>query len=432
MTSIPSRLLAFSLLALTGLPLPGHSAPAPPAAAAPPSGRAVCVPEGAWVVPTASGPRPVAAATLLEAAAQGGVVLLGERHDRVEHHAWQLRTIEALLARRPDLAVGLEMVPRQLQPVLDRWVAGELDEGAFLEAVEWRRVWGFDPELYLPILRMARQRRVPLLALNVDPRLVRRVRAAGFEALPPQLRQELGRPLPPSPAYRAQLHTVWLAHRPGAQQPGSARPGPDDPGFLRFLDSQLLWDRAMATAIAQARARRPRTLVVALVGVGHLAGGEGVPRQLRGLGVRGVRVWLPWEPDQDCRQLTPGLADAVVGLPASAPPAAANPVASGPAGPPPPGTRLGVYLETLGGEVRITRVAPGTLAAAADLRVGDRLVTIGDEPVRTARQVIERVRHQPPGLPLRLQVRREGRMLTKVLRLPMQPAPGSPPAPVRT
>ena len=46
----------------------------------------------------------------------------------------------------------MEMFPRRLQPVLDRWVAGGLSEAEFLKQAEWDRVWHYDPQLYLPIL----------------------------------------------------------------------------------------------------------------------------------------------------------------------------------------------------------------------------------------------------------------------------------------
>src|SRR5450830_1914951 len=64
--------------------------------------------------------------------ARHSVVLLGETHDAAEHHRWQLHTIAGLYALRPDLALGFEMLPRQVQPVLARWTNGELTEAAFL------------------------------------------------------------------------------------------------------------------------------------------------------------------------------------------------------------------------------------------------------------------------------------------------------------
>lgn len=351
--------------------------------------------------PTAAGLRTVAAGDLLDRLAQRPAVLLGERHDSAAHHRWQLATLQALHKRSPSLSLGLEMVPRRFQPVLDRWVAGALEERAFLAALDWSAIWGYDAELYLPILRFARDRRVPLLALNVERRLVRRVQAEGFAAVPTAEREGVGRPAPPSQAYRLQLHRLWQ-HHPFVPSSGQRQPSLEDLSFGRFVESQLLWDRAMAEAIADRRRRQPRSLVVALIGNGHLAGGHGVPHQLRDLGVAEASWLLPWDGGLDCAVLQPGLATAVFGV----------------VSPPPAGLKLGVYLETHGGRVEIHQVAPGSLAERSGLRVGDRITTIDGQPVSSARQVIERLGAHPTGRTLGLRILRGGRSLAMQLALP--------------
>jgi len=140
------------------------------------------------------------------------VLLLGEIHTSAADHAWQLATLQALAERRPRLILGLEMVPAPRQPVLDRYSAGQLDDATFLKELGWADVWGHDPNLYLPILRWARARGVPLLALNAEPQLVRRVRREGLTAVPPVERQGIGTPAPLGAAYRARLVRAWRAH----------------------------------------------------------------------------------------------------------------------------------------------------------------------------------------------------------------------------
>lgn len=163
----------------------------------------------------------------------------------------------------------------------------------------------------------------------------------------------------------------------------------------------------MAEAIAEQRQRRPGAPVVALIGNGHLAGGHGVPHQLRALGVAEVAWLLPWEDGLDCSALQPGLATAVFGV----------------VTPPPAGLRLGVYLETHAGRVEIHQVAPGSLTERSGLRVGDGITAIDGQPVSSARQVIERVAANPAGRPLHLTVQRQGRLLPLQLALPPVPAP---------
>jgi membrane-associated protease RseP (regulator of RpoE activity) len=158
----------------------------------------------------------------------------------------------------------------------------------------------------------------------------------------------------------------------------------------------------MAEAIAERRRRHPGAPVVALIGNGHLAGGHGVPHQLRALGLAEASWLLPWDGGLDCAVLQPGLATAVFGV----------------VTPPPAGLRLGVYLETHGGRVEIHQVAPGSLAERSGLRVGDGITAIDGQPVSSARQVIERLAAYPAGRPLALRIERGGRSLVLPLALP--------------
>ncbi|MFM9110788.1 MAG: ChaN family lipoprotein, partial [Prochlorococcaceae cyanobacterium] len=325
-------------------------------------------------------------ARLLAAAQALDVLLLGEIHTSSADHAWQLASLRALVERRPRLALGLEMVPAARQAALDRFSAGRSDEATLLKEVGWAEVWGHDPELYLPLLRWARSRGVPLLALNAEPELVRRVRQLGLAAAQPP---GIGPPAPVGPAYRQRLTAAWQGHRAGGRPRGGAAAA----GLGRVIDSQRQRARGLAEAIAAAHRRDPGRLVVALVGRGHLEGGDGVPRQLQALGLGRVAAALRPE------------------LPAGCEPA-------------PAGVRLGAYLESADGAVWVRQVAPGSAAAAAGLRPGDRVLAVNGEAVQRAGQVIRRVAAQPAGVPLRLSIERRGRRLE--LEVPLAPPPERP------
>ena len=81
------------------------------------------------------------------------IVLLGETHTAAAHHRWQHYMLAALHSRNDNMMVGFEMLPRRAQPVLDAWRTGRLSEQEFLEQSEWRKVWGYDADLYLPLLQ---------------------------------------------------------------------------------------------------------------------------------------------------------------------------------------------------------------------------------------------------------------------------------------
>ena len=274
------------------------------------SGRRV--PAGCWVDPRSNQRRDDVFAAL----AKRGVVLLGETHDEAEHHRWQLHTIAALFGHRPDMVLGFEMFPRRVQPVLDRWSKGELDETAFLRDVNWPQIWGVADEFYLPLFHFARMHRLPMLALNVDRATNRRVAAQGFASVPNTEREGVGDPVPASSCYRDRLFE-WFKKHPAAGHGARAASEP----FERFVRAQLFWDRAMAEAIAGARRDGQRPLVVGVMGSGHVEYGDGVPHQLAALGVDDVTTALPWRADTDYPIHDPPIADILFGV---APPAVTN------------------------------------------------------------------------------------------------------------
>src|SRR5262249_31684956 len=159
-------------------------------------------------------------------------------------------TAAAIAGLAPHVTLALEMFPRRVQPVLDRWVDGELDERAFLAESDWAHVWGFDAELYLPLFRFARTDRIPMRAVNVERARVHRVATEGWASVPIEAREGVDTPAPAAPAYRERLVEAWRAHRPA----GAAE---DDAAVARFVEAQLTWDRALATGIVAALRERP-------------------------------------------------------------------------------------------------------------------------------------------------------------------------------
>lgn len=384
------RLPLLALLLLTALPLRAEEeAPAPAPA---------CVAPGVWADGTGQAVEP---APMLRRVADQPVILLGEQHDKADHHRWQLHTLAGLHALNPDLAIGLEMLPRRVQPVLDRWVAGELDEASFLAESDWRTLWGFDPGFYLPILHFARLHRLPVVALNVERALIARTARDGWDAVPRSAREGVGTPAPPNDAYRDGLIESLAAHdRPDAP-PDAAR---------RFIEAQTVWDRAMAERIALTRRATGRS-VVAILGEGHATHRNGVPHQLADLGLPDQAVLLPWDADRPCEDLDGRIADAVFGLGPSR-------EAGEPARP-----RLGVQIDTTATPaadgVRIGSVTENGIAAEAGLLAGDRLLTAAGRPIRRADDLTAIVQRQAPGTWLPITVRRGEATVDLVAKFPV-------------
>lgn len=349
---------------------------------------------------------PLSPGKLLEQLARDRVVLLGETHDCADDHRWQLAMLTALHQLHPDLAIGFEMFPRRLQPVLDRWVAGQLSEAEFLQQAEWGKVWDYDPQLYLPLFRFARLYHLPMLALNVDHDLVNQVRATGWDAVPETQREGVGRAAAPLPSYRAELQAIFDFHPTLNKNP------PDRATqFNHFVEAQTLWDRAMAEGITHFLQSHPSTLVAGIVGAGHLRNGYGVPHQLQTLGVDQIANLVTLPSDHPCSEITPGLADAVFLIPPQPERAAATP------------PRLGVSLAEAEDGVKIETVLPGSLAERSGLQAGDVVLQAAGSRMDSIEAMRGCVQRQPAGTWLPLLIRRGAATLEIVVRFPSrQPA----------
>lgn len=368
--------------------------------AAPARAHESCASEGVWTVP---GKGRVAAPEILARAASAQVVLLGESHDNAEHHRWELSTAAALAGLREKLVLGFEMFPRRVQAALDRWVAGELNEKEFLQASDWSQVWGYEAAFYLPLFHFARLNRIPMLALNVERNLVRVVGAQGLAAVPAELREGVSDPAGPSETYLARLFTAYSQHPEKTATP----PTRTDPQFQRFVEAQLVWDRAMAQALADAAARDPDALVIGVMGARHIAHGEGVPHQLEGLGIERVVSLLPWDHEADCGDFSAGFATAVYGLPYAPP----EPAAPAP-------TLLGIRIEAVLEGIRVSAVSPGSIAEASGLQPEDVLIEAAGTAVKTTGDLKTIVVRTAPGTWLPLKARRMGETIELTAKFP--------------
>ena len=402
MTPRTARLLFIAVAGCAAL------AVSPALAQNPHSGRnpgKACLATAAWHALKAAGPVRTASADLLAEMARRDIVLLGEQHDDADHHRWQLQTLAGLHLFRPRMVIGFESFPRRVQPVLDKWIAGELSERQFLERTEWEKVWGVAPALYLPLFHFARLNRIPVVALNVDREVTQVIAQQGWDAVPESRKEGVSRPEPASQAYKDFLFTIYKAH-PRARAKDAA--SPTDQEFVNFVDSQTTWDRAMAESLArQVRSGSGdgRPLVVGIMGSAHVRDGYGVPHQLRALGVADIGSLLPVDAAEDCDKLGPGLADGVFAVATETRDL-------------PPKPRLGVRVDDSKGGVTIVEVSPGSLAEATGLRAGDRVVLLAGSPIARNAEMIAGIRAQPAGTWLPIQVRRGDKTLDLVIKFP--------------
>ena len=160
-------------------------------------------------------------------------VLVGEHHDRAEHHRAQLRVIRALHQSGRKVAVGLEMFRKDSQADLDRWVAGKISDDQFKPV--YLDNWNFAWDLYRPVFEYARLEKIPMAGLNVPRAITAQVAYHGFESLSDGQRGSLeGITCDVTAEYREFVRRAYGAHGHGQMD------------FGRFCEAQLVWDSAMA------------------------------------------------------------------------------------------------------------------------------------------------------------------------------------------
>ncbi len=333
------------------------------------------------------------------------VILLGEQHDIAEHHRWQLQTISALFALREDIVLGFEMFPRRVQPALDQWVAGNLSETQFLKQSDWSKVWGYDSALYMPIFHFARINKIPMLALNVDRATVRSASKKGLAQMSEDERQGVSLPAPASADYLELLANTFGGHGHGD---AAIEETIKDERFLRFVDAQLLWDRAMAEQLAKAVKSERTPLIIGVMGTGHIIDHFGVPHQLADLGIQHTRVLLPGNSDIPCSEITARTADGIFGLSHYKEPHSDNKLL------------LGVHLLNENGAVKIARVVEKSIAESSGLKQGDTFVTIAGKIVNSADDVVTTVQAMSAGTWLPIEVKRDGELLKLVAKFPAE------------
>ena len=371
-----------------------------------------CVPVGKVLLPASNSWTTNVA--LVDQLRNQKIVLLGEHHDNIEHHRWQLQMISGLHLLNPKMVLGFEMFPRKVQPVLDRWVAGELTEEEFLKQVKWPEFWSFDASLYLPLFHYARMNHIPMYALNVDRSLIHKVGAEGWDKVPMPDREGVSKPAPASQGYKQMLASVFMSH---GDKHGSGEKAEElvaevlaDPGFNRFVESQSAWDRAMAEGVANGLKAHEGAMMVAVMGSGHMMYHFGVPEQLQALGMPKPSALIPWDSEFECSYIDKSFADAVIGLRVSRFSEKEQQQEK---------PKLGIYLEKGEGGVLIKKVLPGSLAEKSDIKENDLIIEMAGRPTTEVEQVMESVKSMQPGTWLPLKIKRgEAAAIEIIARFP--------------
>jgi uncharacterized iron-regulated protein len=192
--------------------------------------------------------------------ARADVVFFGEQHDDPETHRAEALVLESL--GRP-VVLSLEMFERDVQPVLNDYLAGRIGEADFLAR---SRPWPKYATDYRPLVEMAKARGWPVIAANVPRPLasaVGRKGLAALDTLTPAERLVAARDnVCPSDDYHARFMEQMQGHGAGAGPAPAAGDTLPTAMAERFYLAQCVKDETMAESIVEARTRAPRRAIV--------------------------------------------------------------------------------------------------------------------------------------------------------------------------
>lgn len=199
---------------------------------------------------------------LYDALAQASAVCFGETHDDALHHLAQARAARALALRAQSagvpFALGFEMFQTPFQAALTGFTLGALDERQLLRDSQYGTRWGYDFGFYRPLLELAREYRLPALALNAPAELTGKIADGGLEALSAEERAAL-----PELELNDAEHRAYVLELLGTFHASEAE-------LERPYTVQVVWDETMADTAADWLASSgddARVLVIA--GLGH-------------------------------------------------------------------------------------------------------------------------------------------------------------------
>ena len=212
-------------------------------------------------------------------------VCVGEEHNNPHHHWVQLDVVRHLAPRWPVLALGMEMIQRPFQGVLDDFAAKKITDDEMRSRVGWEDRWGYDYSFYGPTIHAALDAHAALLALNAAKELTKKVVHHGLDSLTPDEKTQV-----PQLDLDDKAHRAWfdaLMEDMGGSEAHSHAPAPTDPkpspqhgdegsdaepqmpSADRIYTVQVIWDETMADTAATWLKAHPDGHLVILAGGGH-------------------------------------------------------------------------------------------------------------------------------------------------------------------
>ena len=136
------------------------------------------------------------------------VIFVGEGHTIVKDHMVQMEVIRHLRKKGRKVVIAMEVFPYRLQPLLNDWVMGEIDEAKLRQA--YYSTWTVDYSHYKEIFRFARKEGLPILGINADPAYIDYISRYGIERISEKTLKKIKyRECREDPAYMSEMKLIW-------------------------------------------------------------------------------------------------------------------------------------------------------------------------------------------------------------------------------
>jgi len=177
------------------------------------------------------------------------VIFFGEFHDDSVIHALQKDLLTEMLKSGKKIAVSFEMFETDVQKVIDEYLAGKITEEAFLKD---SRPWPDYKDFYKPLLELAKEYKMPVIAANV-PRKFAAIYSndglKGIEKLPADDRKYIARNINVvEDDYKKNFYQVMIDNM-GMDSGYVPKPNEENMLFL-YYGAQVVKDETMGEQIA--------------------------------------------------------------------------------------------------------------------------------------------------------------------------------------
>ncbi len=193
------------------------------------------------------------------------IIMLGETHTNEQHHQMQLAVIRGLVESGASVRLALEMFTPAQNTALERYRTGQITEQEFLVQSDYFNTWGHNYRYYKPIFDYAREKQIPMHGVNIEQSLASKISRSGVESLSEAERERV-----------PEIDTTDVEHRFYFKVAMEGMDAVAPAQFRRLYAAQCLWDAAMGTGAIEIAQLHPESIVLILVGSGHVAYNLGI------------------------------------------------------------------------------------------------------------------------------------------------------------